>query len=98
MSMRERGPASGSDSVHPPATLELVAQLTQYAEAGAVQPHTLAQAAQHALEEHGDDIEVLLAVAKLYLSTGDRTEAARVLGGATQVSPDDARIAQLAAD
>ncbi len=95
MSVRERVPASGADSVDLSATLELLASLTQYAEAGAVQPHTLAQAAQHALEQHGDHIEVLIAVAKLHLATEQRDAATRVLGRAARLFPGDARIEQL---
>jgi serine/threonine-protein kinase len=80
------------------ATLELLASLTQYAEAGAVQPAMLQQAAVHALEQHGDHVEVLLAVGKLYLASGDRNEAGRILGRASRVAPDDRRLAQLLVD
>ena len=62
MTMRERAPARASDSVDLSDTLELLASLTQYAEAGAIQPAMLAQAAQHALEEHGNRTEILIAV------------------------------------
>ncbi len=96
--MRERVPARPSDSVDLSDTLELLASLTQYAEAGAVQPHTLAQAAQHALEEHGDHVDVLLAVSKLYLATGERGEAGHLLLRAARIAPDDNRIPQLLAD
>src|SRR5262245_32110367 len=96
MTMRERVPARpAADSVDLSATLELLSSLTQYAEAGAVQPHTLAQAAQHALEQHGDHIDVLVAVAKLYLSAGERGEASRVLGRAERIAPEDDRVTQL---
>ena len=95
MSVRERASANPADSVDLSATLELLAQLTQYAEAGAVQPHTLAQAAQHALDEHGDHVEVLVAVAKLHLATGQREAASRVLGRAARLFPDDTRVEQL---
>ncbi len=98
MTMRERAPARASDSVDLSDTLELLASLTQYAEAGAVQPHTLAQAAQHALEQHGDHVDVLFAVAKLYLATGDRGEAGRLLQQAARVAPEDKRAVQLMAD
>jgi serine/threonine protein kinase len=98
MSKRERGPASSADSVDLSATLELLASLTQYAEAGAVQPHTLAQAAQHALEKHGDHVEVLVAVAKLQLSTGQRDEAAVILSRAARLFPHDSRVEQLMVD
>ncbi|MEZ4312987.1 MAG: hypothetical protein R3F14_33615 [Polyangiaceae bacterium] len=80
------------------ATLELLASLTQYAEAGAVQPHTLSQAAQHALAQHGDHVDVLLAVAKLHLATSDRASAAEVVTRALELSPQDQRIAQLASE
>ena len=96
--MRERLPAQPPDSVDLSATLELLASLTQYAEAGAVQPHTLAQAAQHALEEHGDQIEVLIAVAKLYVAIGDRAATGAVLGRAMRVAPEDKRVTQLFAE
>ena len=98
MTMRERVPARASDSVDLSDTLELLASLTQYAEAGAVQPHTLAQAAKHALEQHGDNIDVLFAVAKLYLATGDRGEAGKLLQRASQIAPGDKRASQLMAE
>ncbi|MFO0587584.1 MAG: protein kinase [Polyangiaceae bacterium] len=93
--MRERVPARASDSVDLSDTLELLASLTQYAEAGAVQPHTLAQAAKHALEQHGENVDVLFAVAKLYLATGDRGEAGKLLQRASQIAPGDKRASQL---
>ncbi len=98
MTMRERAPARASDSVDLSDTLVLLASLTQYAEAGAVQPNTLAQAAQHALEQHGDHVDVLFAVAKLYLATGDRGEAGKLLQQAARVAPEDKRAVQLMAD
>ncbi len=98
MTTRERAPARVPDSVDLSDTLELLASLTQYAEAGAVQPHTLAQAAQHALEEHGDQIDVLFAVAKLYLATGERGEAGKLLQQASRIAPEDKRAVQLMAE
>ena len=94
--MWERAAAPPPDSVDLSATLDLLASLTQYAEAGAIQPNTIAQAAQHALDEHGDRVEVIVAVAKLYLAVGDRTSAAVVLGRATSGDgAEDARVTQL---
>ena len=96
--MRERAPAQPPDSVDLSATLELLASLTQYAEAGAIQPNTIAQAAQHALDEHGARVEVIVAVAKLYLAVGDRTSAAVVLGRAGGSASQDPRVTQLLAE
>jgi serine/threonine protein kinase len=95
MSVRDRAPTSSADSVGLSATLELLASLSRYAEAGAVQPHTCAQAVQHALEQHGEHVDVLVAVSRLLLATEQSEAAARVLRRAARISPDDPRVGQL---
>ncbi|MBK8253395.1 MAG: protein kinase [Polyangiaceae bacterium] len=79
-------------------TLELLASLTQYAEAGAVQRHTLQQAAEHALQAHGENAEVLVAVAKLQIVAADANEARAVVTRAIRLFPSDHRLIQLASD
>jgi serine/threonine-protein kinase len=73
------------------ATLALCNTLAEYGEAGALSHDLMLRAGQYATSRFGDDLDILLAAARMY-QLGDETELARkVLLRAGKLAPDETR-------
>jgi len=73
------------------ATLALCNTLAEYGEAGALSHELMLRAGQYATTRFGDDLDILLAAARMY-QLGDETELARkVLLRAGKLAPEESR-------
>src|SRR5947209_11980333 len=77
------------------ATIELCSSLADYGEAGGLSRDLMMQVGRYAEARYGDDIEVLPAVAKMYLLGGESERARSALVRAGRLVLDEARVVPL---
>ncbi len=77
------------------ATIELCSSLADYGEAGGLSRDLMMQVGRFAEARYADDLEVLLAVARMYLLGGEAERARGALVRAGKLAPDDARVTPL---
>jgi tetratricopeptide (TPR) repeat protein len=70
-------------------TLDLCARLASYGEAGAAPSDLLRRVGAEATRRFGDDVEVLIAVGRMYLMGEELAEAEKALRRATRLAPQD---------
>ncbi len=74
-----------------PATLALCTTLGDYGEAGALSHDLMLRAGQYATTRFADDLEILLAAARMYQLGGELERARKVLLRAGKLAPDEKR-------
>src|ERR1700744_4586046 len=77
------------------ATIELCSSLADYGEAGGLSRDLMMQVGRFAEARLAGDLEVLLAVARMYLLGGEAERARGSLVRAGKLAPDDARVQPL---
>ena len=84
-------PDSPLSTLDGPATLALCITLGDYGEAGALSHDLMLRAGQYATTRFADDLEILLAAARMYQLGGELDLARRALLRAGKRAPDDKR-------
>jgi eukaryotic-like serine/threonine-protein kinase len=77
------------------ATIELCSSLADYGEAGGLSRDLMMQVGRYAESRYGDDLEVLLATARMYQLGGEVERARVVLVHAGRLGQDDERVLPL---
>ena len=84
-------PDSQLSNLDGPATLALCTTLGDYGEAGGLSHELMLQAGQYATTRFADDLEILLAAARMYHLGGEHERARKVLLRAGKMAPEDTR-------
>jgi eukaryotic-like serine/threonine-protein kinase len=80
------------------ATIELCSSLADYGEAGGLSRDLMMQVGRYAEARYGDDLEVLVAAARMYLLGGEAVRARTVLVRAGRLGLDEERVLPLLAN
>jgi tetratricopeptide (TPR) repeat protein len=96
---RKRAPPTNVPDLFPTAgaTIELCNSFAEYAEAGAYNRALLIDAGRHAVQRYPDQVDVLVAVGRMYLAADELAPAQAILEQAARRAPQDGRVVRLLA-
>jgi serine/threonine-protein kinase len=95
MLSQRSSPDSQLSNLDGPATLALCTTLGDYGEAGGLSHDLMLRAGQYATTRFADDLEILLAAARMYHLGGEDERARKVLLRAGKMAPEETRTLRL---